>query len=66
MKTSSAIQSFIAKHDKWCQKRSQTTTNSHLIDTIYTKNSRFHNPVNYEIHQNGHESARNLPLIDLH
>ena len=62
MKTSSAIQSFIAKHDKWYQKRSQTT-NSHLIDTIDTKNSRFDNPVNYEIHQNGHESARNLALI---
>ena len=43
MKTSSAIQSFIAKHDKWCQKRSQTT-NSHLIDTIDTKNSSFDNP----------------------
>ena len=65
MKTSCEIQSVIAKHDKWCQKRSQTT-NSHLIDTIDTKNLRFNNPVNYEIHQNVHESARNLAYIDPH
>ena len=56
---SCAIQSIIAKYDKWCQKRSQTT-NSHLIDTIDTKNSRFDNPINCKIHQNGYESARNL------
>ena len=65
MKPSYGIQSIIAKHDKLCQKSSHTT-NSHLIDTIDTKNSRFDHPVNYEIRQNGYESARNLASIDLH
>ena len=65
MKTTCAIQSVIAKHDKWCQKRSQPTK-SHLIDIIDTKNSRFDNLVNCGIHQNGHESARNSASINLH
>ena len=34
------------------------TTDSRPMETIYTLESRFDNPVNYEINQNGHENSR--------